>query len=540
MIPDIFCMNDITIIILLLAIITALAEVTDRIKIPYPILLVLVGIGVSLVPGLPAITLNPDTVFLIFLPPVLYAAAWTTSWPDFKAAKRSITLLAIGCVLFTTTMIAVVAHYFIPGFGWPESFVLGAIISPPDAVAATAATKGLSIPRRIVTILEGESLVNDATGLIAYRYGIAAAATGTFIFWLASLNFIYVAAGGIIIGLALGQVFKWIHKITPDNAINDTTLTFIAPYVAYLIAENEHIHVSGVLSVVSCGLFLSWNSSEIFSHQSRLNAVSVWNTVIFILNGLIFILIGLQLPVILSHIKDHSTLTLVVYGIVISVATIVLRLIWVYPGAYLPRWLSKRIRTREPRPDMRQVTIVAWSGMRGVVSLAAALALPLTVGEGSPFPNRDMILFLTFSVIFATLVIQGLSLPYLIRWLGIKPSEEELHEEKQARLHLVGKVIEHIEENYSIGLSDEVLNQIKTKYEIRNLRIQKENGTNNGSGRLTMDQVSDFHRVQSDLLKVERNILISMRKDGRISEEALRKIEYELDLEESRIILDRV
>lgn len=528
-------MNDITVIILLLAIITALAEVTDRIKIPYPILLVLVGIGVSLIPGLPAIALNPDTVFLIFLPPVLYSAAWTTSWPDFKAAKRAITLLAIGCVLFTTTMVAVVAHYFIPGFGWPESFVLGAIISPPDAVAATAATKGLSIPRRIVTILEGESLVNDATGLIAYRYGIAAAATGTFIFWLASLNFIYVAVGGIVIGLLMGQVFKWIHKITPDNAINDTTLTFIAPYAAYLVAENEHIHASGVLSVVSCGLFLSWNSSEIFSHQSRLNAVSVWNTVIFILNGLIFILIGLQLPVILNHIKDHSTLTLVAYGFVISGATIVLRLIWVFPGAYLPRWLSKKIRTREPSPDIRHVTIVAWSGMRGVVSLAAALALPLMVSENTPFPNRDMILFLTFSVIFATLVIQGLSLPYLIKWLRIKPNEDELHEENQVRLHIVGKVIEHIEENYSIGLSDEVLNQIKTKYELRNLRIQKDSV----NGRLTQDQVSDFHRVQMEILKVERNILISMRKEGRISEEALRKIEYELDLEESRFVLDR-
>lgn len=525
-------MENVTIIIVLLVVITALAEVADRIRIPYPILLVLVGIGISLVPGLPVITLDPDIVFLIFLPPILYGAAWTTSWPDFKASKRSISLLAIGCVLFTTTMIAVVAHYFIPGFGWPESFVLGAIISPPDAVAATSATKGLSIPRRIITILEGESLVNDATGLIAYRYGIAAAATGTFIFWLATINFVYVAVGGIVIGLVLGQVFKWIHKITPDNAINDTTLTFLAPYIAYLLAE--HVHTSGVLSVVSCGLFLSWNSSVIFSHQSRLNAVSVWNTVIFILNGLIFILIGLQLPVVLKHIENHSTLTLVAYGTMISVATIVMRLIWVFPGAYLPRWLSKSIRTKEPKPDVRQVSIVAWSGMRGVVSLAAALALPLMVNDKDAFPNRDMIIFLTFSVIFATLVIQGLTIPYLIKWLKVKPSEEELHEEKLARLKLVGKVIEHIEENYSIGLSDEVLNQIKTKYEIRSMRIQRENTT----GRLTVEQVSDFHRVQMEILKVERSLLISMRKDGKISDEALRKIEYELDLEESRLILD--
>ncbi|HLZ17168.1 MAG TPA: Na+/H+ antiporter, partial [Cyclobacteriaceae bacterium] len=435
-------MQNITVIILLLAIITALAEVADRIKIPYPILLVLVGIGVSLVPGLPVITLDPDTIFLIFLPPVLYSAAWTTSWPDFKASSRAISLLAIGCVLFTTTLVAVVAHYFIPGFGWPESFVLGAIISPPDAVAASAATKGLGVPRRITTILEGESLVNDATGLIAYKYGIAAAASGIFIFWLASINFFYVAVIGIVVGLVLGQLFKWIHLITPDNPVNDTTLTFIAPYTAYLLAEQ--IHVSGVLSVVSCGLFLSWNSAKIFKHQSRLSAWSVWETVIFILNGLIFILIGLQLPVVLRHIHSHSFLTLLFYGVMISVATIVLRLIWVYPGTYLPRWFSKGIRKREPRPNLRMVTIVAWSGMRGVVSLAAALALPVTLNS-TPFPNRDMIIFLTFSVIFATLVIQGISLPYLVRWLGIKPSEEEQREEQDARLKIVSKVIEHIE-----------------------------------------------------------------------------------------------
>lgn len=524
-------MGNITVIILLLAIITALAEVADRVKIPYPILLVLVGIGISLVPGLPVISLDPDVVFLLFLPPVLYSAAWTTSWPDFKASSRAISLLAIGCVLFTTLLVAVVAHYFIPGFGWPESFVLGAIISPPDAVAASAATKGLGIPRRITTILEGESLVNDATGLIAYKYGIAAAASGTFIFWLASINFFYVAIVGVVVGLVLGQLFKWIHLITPDNPINDTTLTFIAPYAAYLLAEQ--IHVSGVLSVVTCGLFLSWNSSAIFKHESRLNAVSVWQTVTFILNGLIFILIGLQLPVILKHIRDHSLLTLLFYGAIISVATIVLRIIWVYPGTYLPRWFSKGIRQREPRPDPNLVTIVAWSGMRGVVSLAAALALPLAVGKVA-FPHRDMIIFLTFSVIFATLVIQGISLPYLIKWLGIRPSDSEELEEQEARLKIVTRVIEHIEENYSMTLSDEVLNQVKTKYEIRIQRIRK----GALAGKISEEQVTDFHRVQREIIQVERSMLSAMRKEGQISEEALRKIEYELDLEETRLILE--
>lgn len=245
-------MQSVATVIILLAVVTALAQVTDKIKIPYPILLVLSGIGIGLIPGLPNLTLSPDLVFLIFLPPILYAAAWNTSWPDFKAAKRPITLLAIGCVIFTTCSVAWIAHIFIPNLGWPEAFVLGAIISPPDAIAATASTKGLNIPKRVITVLEGESLVNDATGLIAYRYAVAAVVTGAFSIWDAGLTFILVAAGGIILGLIMGRIIKWIHKITPDNATTDTTLTFLTPFIVYLLAEN--IHVSGVLAVVACSL----------------------------------------------------------------------------------------------------------------------------------------------------------------------------------------------------------------------------------------------------------------------------------------------
>ena len=326
-------MQNLSIIIILLAIVTALAQVTDRIKIPYPILLVLVGIGIGLVPGLPHVDLNPDIVFLVFLPPVLYAAAWSTSWPDFKESIRPISLLAIGCVLFTTVLVAMVAHYFIPGFGWAESFVLGAIISPPDAVAATAATKGLKLPKRIITILEGESLVNDATGLIAYRYAIAATASGSFIFWLAGINFFYVAGLGILMGLAVGYIFFWIHKITPNNATTDTTFTLLTPYAAYLVAEE--FHASGVLAVVAAGLFLSPRSSEVFSNRTRLQATAVWDTMIFILNGVIFILIGLQLPMILDNIKQHSLTSLIIYGSLVSLVTVIARIIWVFPGTYI-------------------------------------------------------------------------------------------------------------------------------------------------------------------------------------------------------------
>lgn len=526
-------MGNISTVILLLAVVTALAQLTDKIKVPYPIMLVIVGILISLVPGLPHIELDAEIVFLLFLPPVLYSAAWNTSLIDFKQAARPISMLAIGCVLFTTTLVACVAHYFIPGFGWAESFVLGAIISPPDAVAATAATEGLKLPRRVLTILEGESLVNDATGLIAYRYAVSAVATGSFIWWLVTINFFYVALMGIFVGLVMGVVFRWIHKITPDNAVTDTAFTLIAPFTAYLVAEE--FHASGVLSVVTCGLFLSYYSSEIFDHSARLQAYAVWEVLIFLVNGVIFILIGLQLPVVLEHISEHSLGDLILYGAIISVATIVVRLIWIYPGAYLPRWLSKSIRTTEARPSFGAVTIVGWAGMRGVVSLAAALALPLTVGEGIDFPNRDLIIFLTFSVIFATLVLQGLTLPALIRWFKISDDDKQIRDhDKEARLRIAYSAIEHIESNYSLNLSAIVLDQVKTKYEIRVNRLR----TDITERKMSDDQIKEFHKTQYELISREREEIKRMKRERRINEEVLRKIEYELDLEESRLMAD--
>lgn len=526
-------MENFATVIILLAVVTALAELADKVRIPYPILLVLAGMGIGLFPGLPIITLDPDIVFLVFLPPILYAAAWSTSWPDFKAAKRPITLLAIGCVIFTTCAVALIAHSFIPGMDWPEAFVLGAIISPPDAVAATAATKGLGVPRRIVTVLEGESLVNDATGLIAYRYAVAAVVTGTFDLWDASWHFVLVAIAGIGIGFATGFVFRFIHRITPDNPTTDTALTFLAPFVAYLSAEA--VHVSGVLAVVVAGLYLSWHSSEFFSQQSRLQATGSWNTVIFILNGIIFILIGLQLPLIMKNIETYSLGQMVKYGVIISLAVIVGRIIWVYPGAYLPRWLSRDIRAREPGTTFGLVTIVAWSGMRGVVSLAAALALPLTIAGNEPFLNRDLIIFITFCVIFSTLVLQGLTLRPLIRLLGLKRDGHEQVAEEDARVFLASAVIEHVEENYSLALSEEVLNQVKTKYEIRIQRLRKDQMQR----RLDDQEIIEFHRIQQELLNLERKHLLDLRRKGKISDEAMRKIEYELDLEETRLILER-
>ena len=529
-------MREVEIILILLAVITALAQVTDKVKIPYPVLLVVAGMAIGLVPGLPRIELNPEVVFVIFLPPLLYSACWTTSWPDFKAAKRPITLLAIGCVLFTTIAVAAVAHFYIPGFPWPVAFVLGAIISPPDAVAATSATKGLFVPRRVITVLEGESLVNDATGLIAYRYALAAVATGQFVLWQAGLQFLVVAGGGILLGVTVGQVLVWVHKITHGNATVDTSLTFLAPYVSYLAAEE--LHLSGVLAVVSTGLFIVVRSSEIFTHETRLQSVATWNTVVFLLNGIVFILIGLQLPAIIEGIRQYSWPLLLGYGGLVSGAAIGGRILWVYPAAYLPRWLSRSIRERETTTNLRTVTIIAWTGMRGVVSLAAALALPLTLPNGAPFPQRDLILFLTFCVILSTLVLQGLTLPLIIRLLGLKADGNVHQEEAQVRLRIARSVIEHIEENLSLGvMTDEVLAQVKAKYEIRIARLLRKAGYNVRT-QLDDEQVQQFHQVQHDLIRLERKSVIQLRREGKISDEVLRRLEFELDLEESRVLLE--
>jgi CPA1 family monovalent cation:H+ antiporter len=524
-------MQNIATVIFLLAVVTALAEVTDKVKIPYPILLVAAGIAMGMIPGLPNITIDPEIIFLVFLPPILYGAAWETSWPDFKAAKRPITLLAIGCVIFTTCAVAWVAHTFIPNFGWAEAFVLGAIVSPPDAVAATAALKGLPVPKRVTTILEGESLVNDATGLIAYRYAVLAVTTGAFSLWAVGTQFLVVATGGIAIGLLCSWIFVWIHKITPDNATNDTVLTFLAPFVAYLGAEA--IHLSGVLAVVAAGLYMSQKSSEVYSQETRLQAYGSWDTVMFILNGVIFILIGLQLPEIVSNMGANSFWAWK-YAIIISVAVIVGRLIWVYPATYIPRWLSKGIRERETSTNVKLTTIVAWSGMRGVVSLAAALALPLTGAGGADFPHRNLIIFITFSVIFSTLVLQGLTLRPLINVFGIENDGNDHEEEKKARLLIASSIIEHIEENYALGLSDEVLNQIKTKYEMRIQRLRKDD-----TQRMSEEQIVEFHRLQQELLDKERAEMLRFRRQGVITDEMLRKMEYELDLEETRLILEK-
>ncbi|UYZ63688.1 Na+/H+ antiporter [Hymenobacter weizhouensis] len=532
-------MHEIELITALLIIIVLLAVVADRFKVPYPILLVLVGSAIGLVPGLPHVALPPDLVFFVFLPPLLYSAAWQTSWPDFKAAHRPIGLLALGCVLFTTTLVAAVAHYALPGFDWATAFVLGAIVSPPDAVAAAAALKGLPVPKRVLTILEGESLVNDATGLIAYRYAVAAVLTGQFALGPASLQLLWVAAAGVAIGWLLGRVVYFAHLHTHNNSVVDTSLTLLTPYVAYVVAEEAH--VSGVLAVVTAGLVLSRHQARIFSHEGRLQAYAVWNALVFLLNGVVFILIGLQLPTIMEGVGPAAWSHLVGYGALISLTVVVGRLLWVYPGTYLPRWLSHRIREREPRPPVALATVIGWAGLRGVVSLAAALALPLTLPSGAPFPQRNLILLLTFMVIFVTLVLQGLSLPLLIRVLGIREDGQAGREEHALRLHLAQQTAAYLAGPAAAAQAPaEVLVRMQTRYEHRLHRLQQHlPDAPAGQQPEAPPTLTPFQQLQEAVIHFEREVLEQLRREQNTSEEALRKLENELDLEEARLTLDK-
>ncbi|MFT3794647.1 Na+/H+ antiporter [Flavobacterium sp.] len=528
-------MENITVILMLLFGIAFMGLLSKRFNFPFPIVLVLSGVLISIIPGLPVIALDPEIVFIIFLPPLLYYGAWYTSWHDFKAAIRPITLAAIGLVLFTTTAVAVAAHYLIADMSWPLAFLIGAIVSPPDAVAATSITKGLGLQPRLITILEGESLLNDASGLIAYRYALTAITAGNFFFWQASVSFLIMATAGIAIGLALGYAMYLIHKYFVCDPIIEVTLTFLTPFAAYLLAE--HFHFSGVLAVVATGLYLSFRSSKIFTHQSRMMAMSVWDVVVFILNGLIFVLIGLQLRGVMAGISEYSTTSLVIWGLLISFIVIAVRFIWVVPATLVPRMLSKKIRTKEPF-DPRNMVVFGWAGMRGVVSMAAALALPLTLADGTAFPHRNLIIYFTFCVIVSTLVLLGLTLPWLIRKLKIEPYSAYA-EEYEVRNLVVSQTITHIEDNLSL-LQDELLHNIKSKYEVKYNRLQKTELPANYFGKgetLGTDIFNQFTKLQIDLIQVERQKLEQLHLEGN-NEEVLRKIERELDLEETRLTME--
>lgn len=529
-------MANIALIIFLLFGIAFLGLLGKRFKFPLPIVLVMAGVCLSLIPDFPVISLNPEVVFLIFLPPLLYEAAWKTDWREFKANIRPISLAAIGLVIFTTVLVGMAAHLLIKDISWPLCFLIGAIVSPPDAIAATSITKGLGLHPRIISILEGESLVNDASGLVAYKYALTVVSAGNFVLWHAGLNFLVVALAGIAIGLSIGYLMYLIHKHFVKDSVIEVTLTLLTPFASYLFAEA--FHFSGVLAVVTTGLYISFRSGKILSHQGRLLGYSVWEVLVFMLNGFIFVLIGLQLRFVVEGISDdYSTGSLVLYGLGISLVVILVRFIWIVPATLLPRYLSKSIAREEFDP--RFLVIFGWAGMRGVVSMAAALAIPFTLANGLPFPHRNLIIYLTFCVILSTLVLLGLTLPWVIRRLKISPYSS-MAEEYEVRTKVVTNTIVHIEENLS-QIQSELLHNIKSKYEVKFNRLQKTELPSNyfGQGKTLGENIfNEYTQLQLDLIRVERNTITVMHEKGEVSEAVLRKIEYELDLEETRLNME--
>jgi len=510
----------------------ALRWVARHFKFPYPIALVIGGALLGFVPRLPQLQFDPQFLLVLVLPPILYQAALLTSWHEFKANIRPIGLLAIGLVIATTLAVGATLKLLIPDIPWAAAFVLGAIVSPPDVAAATAILSRLNIPRNVVTVLEGESLVNDASGLVIYKFAVAAVLTGAFSLWEASVQFVGVAVGGVVIGVVMGRLFVFIHRYLGDAFIEVLT-TLAVPYVTYIIAESldvAGVHASGVLAVVAAGIVRGRYSPEIVSAEMRIIARSVWNLLVFLLNTLIFILIGVQLSGIIGRLTDYSLGELFFYGTFVSAVAIFVRFAWVYPATYLPLVVRAMLGEQVAPPREGEVFIMGWCGMRGIVSLAAALALPQTLQDGSPFPERDLIIFLTFVVIAVTLVLQGLTLKPLIRMLKVGRDWSLQEEQQRAQMALGKAAIAAIDAVAAKdGISNELAERIRAEF------AEKITLSVPGGLVLRHSGADDARRLRDAAVKAERQELIRLWRENQISDEVLHHIEEDLDYQESRI-----
>lgn len=522
------------VILLLLVLVAGFAVMARRIKVPYPIVLVVAGLAISFFPRIPRIPLDPNIVFVIFLPPLLYSAAWTMSWREFRRNAVVIGLLAFGLVGFTVWGVAEFSERFITALDWKAGFLLGAVISTTDAIAATSIAKTLGLPRRIVDILEGESLLNDATGLLALEIGVAIIARGEVPTVSGGLvRLLYLVAGGIGIGLLIGVVVSWLERFIDDGPI-ELVVSLIVPYAAYLAGERAH--ASGVLAVVACGIYLSRQSASLFSPAVRLQVLGAWNALTFALNGLVFVLIGLQLPYVLAGINGRYSIgTLVFYGVVFSSVLILLRMIWVFPAIRVAQFVEHRwLGHTEKSLQSREVFVVGWTGMRGVIALAAAISVPQFLSNGQPLESRNLIVFLAFCVIFVTLVLQGLTLPALIRGLGLAGSEGVDPEEKEARRLVLEAAIGHLEAGRQNDGPpyEHVYDDLMHRYRHRLAAVG--GVEEDGIGGLDRDTYSRLRQISASALQAERRTLIDLRAQGRIGDDTLRKMERELDLAETR------
>ena len=502
-----------------------------RLDIPYPIPLVIGGLVLGLLPGMPEIELDPDLVLLVFLPPLLYSAAFFSDLRALRTGARAISMSAIGLVLLTTGAVGVVAHD-VMGFSWPLAFALGAIVSPTDPVAATAIMRNVGAPRRIVNLVEGEALVNDATALVAYRVAVAAAIGGSFSAVDAGLEFLLAAVGGVAVGLAVAFVIAAIRRRLNDP-VTEITISLLTGYAAFIPADE--LGLSGVLAAVTCGLYLGWRAPELISPETRLQAFGTWEVLVFLLNATLFILIGLQLPVILDGLEGSPAGEVVGYSALVCATVIGMRFLWLFTAPYVLRALDRREVQRERRVGIPPRIVFGWAGMRGAVSLAAALALPLETDAGAPLPDRDLILFITFALIFVTVVGQGLTLPALIRRLGVVEDGSEVEEEElRARYQAAQAAIERLEELEDEDWArNETLERMKGLYRFRQRRAKTRGGWIEDDG--IEDQSHAYQRVVHEVASAQRAELLLLRNRGEISADVMRVLERELDLEEARL-----
>jgi monovalent cation/hydrogen antiporter len=515
--------------------VVALAVGAKRLRIPYPIAFVIGGVALALVRRLPHPHPEPELILILVVPPLLFSAAWTTDWFDLRRNVRPITLYAVGLVVVTMAAVAAVVHATVPEFSWPLAFTLGAIVSPPDAVAAEAIFERLAIPHRIVAVITGECLMNDATAIVLYRFALFAAVTGSFSLARAGVAFVVVTVGGVIVGIAaalvLEAVLRYVVRLGFGDPVIASVVLLLAPFAAYLPAEA--VHVSGVLATVCAGIVLSRRSSSFIDSESRVLASSVWRLLTFILNAFAFLLIGLELPLILEELMPNVR-NYALYGLLLSVTVIVVRLAYVFPAAYVPRMLSRRLRKRDPVPPWQQLFVLGWAGMRGVISLAIALALPYTLGD-TPFPARSVMIFFTVCVIFATLVFQGLTLGPLIERLGVTETSRGRKREAGVRIRALeaGVARLHDEETRRTSpLEREVADRILEEYTQRINLLR---------GKTVNPDAEEAKEIRADLtlqkaaLAAEREAIAQMRRAGEIPDEIYRSIEYDLDLATLRL-----
>lgn len=526
MTPSVGGVQSIQAVVLLLLVFVALfAALARKLKVPYPILLVVAGLLLGFVPGMPRINLDPDIVFLVFLPPLLHAAAWSLSWREFKRNFSRIAKLAVGLVFFTILGLAMTAGRLLPGFDWRSAVLLGAVVAATDAIAATSIARRIGLPQHIVDILEAESLVNDGTGLVALQFGLLVLLTGRTPSPIETVGrLVFLIGGGVFIGLMVGAIVAWFEKWVDDGGI-EIVISILVPYATFLLGAR--MKVSGVIAVIACSMYMSRKSVTYMTPGVRLQATAVWDALTFILNGIVFVLIGLQLPYVMGQIHGLSRSVLLRYGVGFSLAMIAVRMLWVFGEMYLSYLFRRRTEGRHieaPRPA--EVFIIGWGGMRGVLSLAAAISLPYTLVQ------RSMIIYLAFCLIFATLVIQGLTMPAVIRLLGLSGIKPSRGEEQEARRMLLRDAIAHLSRRRAkhkdkSAMFSELIAMYQTRLDSLPAEFEVE-------PRLNVDY-SDRKAAMMEVLQVERDSLIRMRDDGNIDEESLRSLQYELDLTESRI-----